>query len=70
MSVSRERASHHCPSCAADFDGGPIPQEIRHNYSPPYRWSRRISVVDRDSDRAVAFECPDCHHRWSLEKVA
>ncbi len=49
-----------CKKCGADWDGGPIPENIREHYSPPYRWSRRIYIVDRDRDRGVAWKCPDC----------
>lgn len=49
-----------CSKCGADWDGGEIPENIREHYSPPYRWSRRISVYDRDRDRTVAYRCPDC----------
>jgi predicted RNA-binding Zn-ribbon protein involved in translation (DUF1610 family) len=50
----------HCPQCGADWDEGPIPEAIREHYSPPYRWSRCIAIVDRDLDRQVAWKCPDC----------
>lgn len=52
----------HCPQCGADFDGGPIPEDIRQHYSPPYRWSRVIGISDRD--RLVEWMCPDCKHTW------
>jgi hypothetical protein len=51
-----------CPSCQADFDGGPIPEEMREHYSPPYRWSRRIGISNGDS--VFAWACPDCRHTW------
>jgi hypothetical protein len=61
-----ERAEHtagtHCPACNADFDGGPIPENIREHYSPPYRWSRRVGLSD--GDRIFAWRCPDCEHQW------
>lgn len=59
--------TERCPSCNADLDGGPIPENIRQHYSPPYRFSRRIDVVDRQRDCVVAHKCPDCHHRWPAE---
>lgn len=54
---------NECPKCKADFDGGPIPENIREHYSPPYRWSRAISisVLDGDHDH---WKCPDCQHEW------
>ena len=56
--------SDYCPHCGADFDGGPIPEEIRHSYSPPYRWSRKIGIYDPGRDTTVRWECPDCHQQW------
>lgn len=53
-----------CPSCDANFDAGPIPEEHRQHYSPPYRFSRVISVYDRDADRHGHWRCPDCSHEW------
>lgn len=54
-----------CPSCKADLDGGPIPEDIRQHYSPPYRWERRIGISDGDS--VYAWHCPDCEHQWLRE---
>lgn len=54
----------HCLVCGADWDGGSIPEGIREHYSPPYRWSRKISVYDVVKDRTVAFQCPDCGHTF------
>lgn len=50
----------NCRKCGVSFDGGSIPENIREHYSPPYRWSRRIGIYDRDLDRTVAWRCPDC----------
>lgn len=58
------KANELCPSCGADFDGGPIPESIRENYSPPYRWSRKIGIVCPHRDRLVSWQCPDCGHQW------
>lgn len=52
----------HCPACGSDLDGGPIPEEIRACYSPPYRWRREIGLSDGDS--IYAWRCPDCRHEW------
>lgn len=54
-----------CPKCKADFDGGPIPENIRQHYSEPFRWSRAIAIVDRERDKQVAWKCPDCEHEWT-----
>lgn len=53
-----------CPKCDADLDGGEIPEDIRHNYSPPYRWGRVISIYDQGADRHDHWKCPDCAHEW------
>lgn len=53
-----------CPKCKSDLDGGEIPQNIRANYSPPYRWSRAISIYSIDDDRHDHWQCPDCGHKW------
>lgn len=49
-----------CPHCGASMGGGPIPEDSRHLYGPPYRWSRAIGIYSLDRDRTVGFECPDC----------
>lgn len=49
-----------CPHCGASMDGGPIPEDSRHLYGPPYRWSRAIGIYSVERDRTVRFECPDC----------
>jgi predicted Zn-ribbon and HTH transcriptional regulator len=53
-----------CPKCKADLDGGPIPENIREHYRPPYRWSRVIGV-ELDHDRIEHWRCPDCGHEWN-----
>lgn len=54
-----------CPNCKADFDGGPIPEDIREHYSPPYRWSRKRGIVDLMGYDGVSWwQCPDCQYTW------
>lgn len=53
-----------CPKCNADLDGGEIPEKMREHYSPPFRWSRAISVYNRVFDRHEHWKCPDCGHEW------
>lgn len=54
-----------CPRCRADFDGGPIPEEIREHYSPPYRWSRKIGIeISEIYDGVSYWKCPDCLYTW------
>src|SRR4051812_22340991 len=56
-----------CAYCGADWDGGPIPENIREHYSAPYRWSRRVAVID--CDRVVAWRCPDCGDMLPADRV-
>ena len=28
------------------------------------QWGRQLAIYDRDKDRTVAYECPDCKQRW------
>jgi predicted Zn-ribbon and HTH transcriptional regulator len=53
-----------CPKCDADLEGAEIPESIRENYSPPYRFGRVIAVTDRDRDAFDRWRCPDCKHEW------
>ena len=59
-----EKHEDRCPLCGADLDGGPIPERDRENYAPPYRWSRRIGIYSIETDRTVAWMCPDCKGQW------
>lgn len=59
----------HCPACNAAFDGGPIPEKWHEHYSPPYRFSRVISVYDMDRDRHDHWMCPGCGHEWPVGRV-
>ena len=49
-----------CAACGADWDDGPIPEDMRQHYAPPHRWTRRIALVDRGRDKVMAWKCPDC----------
>ncbi len=55
-----------CPKCGVSWDAGDIPEESRENYSEPYKFSRLIGVYCRDSDRTVAWRCPDCDEEWEI----
>lgn len=57
-------APMECPSCHVSLDGGPIPEDMQQHYSPPYRWSRAVSVYSRDTDKHEHWMCPDCKHEW------
>jgi hypothetical protein len=50
--------SDTCPSCHASLIG----EEVQG--SPGAYYQRPIAIIDRDRDRIIAWECPDCHHRW------
>jgi hypothetical protein len=63
-----EAAPEGCPNCHANLDGGPIPEKIRHNYSPPYRWTRKIGISDGDG--VHTWRCPDCNHTWDASAPA
>lgn len=66
-----------CPACGSNWDGGPIPKDIQHLYSPPHRWGREISIDGGALgiyDGVVAVQCPDCkkyfprnRSRWACE---
>jgi hypothetical protein len=53
-----------CPMCGADLDGGEIPEESRHQYAPPFRFSRIIAIIDFEKDRTIAYRCPDYLEEW------
>lgn len=64
----RPNLTHLCPLCGADLCSGPIPPEDQWLYGNRTHFLRRISIVDRDLDRAIAYRCPDCGGTWPREK--
>jgi hypothetical protein len=54
-----------CPICASDLEGDEIPELERLHFGGKTHFSRKIAIYDRDADRTVAFECPDCGERWA-----
>lgn len=72
----------HCPKCGVNLDGGSIWEhffEITGNEEEADeqaawygatrhkgQWGRKIGIYDRDKDRTVAWQCPDCEHEWKL----
>ena len=52
--------SGKCPQCGLDLDAGEIPEEIRHHYGPPYRFSHAVGIYSTDKDRTMRYECPKC----------
>jgi hypothetical protein len=59
----------HCPYCAADLNGEPIPESVREHYSGT-RWRRELGCEIRGVYDGVLFwVCPDCgrpFHRWPV----
>jgi DNA-directed RNA polymerase subunit RPC12/RpoP len=61
-----------CSHCGADLRGPTIPNDYRYMHGnlticeygcggePHY--SRLISIYDRQLDRTIAWQCPDCGH--------
>jgi ribosomal protein L37AE/L43A len=52
-----------CPFCKSNLQGKPIPKEWQQDYGATH-FSRIIAIYDRDKDRTVKYECPDCHKQW------
>jgi len=57
-----------CPHCGSDWTGSPIPDEHRHMYGNATHFKREIAIYDRDADRTVAFQCPDCNTTFDRQK--
>jgi rubredoxin len=58
-----------CPVCRASWDGGEMPEDVRHYFSPPYRWTRLVGIElppeHPDHIDGVSFwQCPDCGTTW------
>lgn len=70
-----------CPHCGVDLNGGSIWQTFFEKYgseveadriSAMYgatrekgQWSRAIAVYSLETDKTVAWQCPDCSHEWA-----
>lgn len=54
----------YCPSCGANLQGEPIPEEYREYYGEQTHYSRKIGRYDYDEDRIVEWQCPDCMDIW------
>jgi len=57
-----------CPNCEAGLDGGRIPENQRSLFGAG-RFSRAIAVYDREKDRTVKWQCPDCGHEWRADDL-
>ena len=56
--------AEECPHCGVSLQGEPIPLDSQELYGSTH-FSRKIGIYDRDRDMTVAWQCPDCGHRWS-----
>jgi uncharacterized C2H2 Zn-finger protein len=54
----------NCPKCESLWHETPIPVESQPLYGHARFFSRLIGIYDRDRDRTVAWQCPDCNTRW------
>ncbi len=70
----------HCPNCKVDLDGGSIwehffkekgSEEEATRIAAMYgatkekgQWGREIGIYSMETDRTVAWKCPDCGHEW------
>jgi uncharacterized C2H2 Zn-finger protein len=57
----------NCPKCGSLWHEIPIPEESRHHYGDAQFFSRVQGIYDRDWDRTVAWQCPDCNACWDRE---
>lgn len=69
-----------CPNCNANLEGGLIYETFFEKHGDEHKaleiaemygatkteghWGREIGIYDLYKDRTVAYECPDCKHRW------
>lgn len=70
----------NCPNCKANLEGGLIFDTFLEMYGDETkalevaamygatktegRWGREIGIYDREKDRTVAWQCPECNHQW------
>lgn len=70
----------YCPKCGCDLDGGSIwkyffeqsgSEDDADRTSAMYgatrergQWGREIGIYDLNTDRTIAWQCPDCGHQW------
>jgi rubredoxin len=55
--VNEETTS--CPKCGADWI------DRKNDVNGEYPYKRQIAIIDREKDRCVEWECPDCKTRFS-----
>jgi ssDNA-binding Zn-finger/Zn-ribbon topoisomerase 1 len=57
----------NCPKCESLWHDKPIPKESQHHYGYAKFFSRVMAIYDRDTDRTVGYQCPDCHTYWDRD---
>jgi rubredoxin len=65
--------ARYCPSCKADMRDEPIPAEHAEHYAGEYidgvkYFSKWIGIYDREQDRTVAWQCPECKEEYKRER--
>lgn len=69
-----------CPLCQSNLEGGLIYQTFLEEYDDhdkaldtaghygatqtEGRWGREIGIYSIETDRTVAYQCPDCYGEW------
>lgn len=57
----------NCPKCGSLWHEKRIPEESRHHFGNARFFSRVLGIYDRDRDRTVAYQCPDCKTFWDRD---
>ena len=52
-----------CPKCKKSWKGKAIPKKYS-GFGKQTHFSHLISIINRDTDRCVAEECPFCKERF------
>lgn len=58
----RKTKDYFCPRCGVSLRGAKVAKKSQYLYGVTH-FGREIGIYDMDTDRTVAFECPDCHYR-------
>lgn len=56
-------SAEQCPHCGVSLQGDPIPEPSQPMYGATH-FSRKIGIYSRETDRTVAWRCPDCEKEW------
>ena len=67
--MTDKRHLQNCPNCGNSWCAEEIPKKIREHYSPPYFFSKLISLYDRDLDCTTGWKCPFCNAVWERDKL-